>query len=182
MNCNFDISVTDVKNYFLQAGDIVYQAGTGLLGGHTINYINQWLHPGKVILGKPPVPLIDPFQAGVCSLTFAVTDFLAKQIFEKYLGVEFSNKPLCQVIRMAGTIALSALVTSACLHITFTLAATAIVTSIVASAIIMGLVILYNAMVHPAPVTDQERIILAYQNNLLRQLELAEMRAAAENP
>jgi hypothetical protein len=146
------ISLNDVKNFALNSGNFLVHGASGYLSGHAINYLNQYFNPGKIIIGKPIVPLIDPVVAGGCSLIFAAVDFLAKAIFEKILGESLNEKPLVQTLRMSGTIALSALIASSTFNMTFTLAATAIATSVVATAMMMWIALLYNEMVHPQPV------------------------------
>jgi hypothetical protein len=147
-----EISLTDVKNYALTAGNFLFHGPAGYFNGHAINYLNQYFNPGKIIIGKPMVPLINPWVSGGCSLIFAAVDFLAKAVFDKFLGEELSEKPLVQTLRMGGSIALSALIASTVFNVTFTMAAVAIATTAVATGVIMWGVQVYNLSIHPSPI------------------------------
>ncbi len=120
------------------------QTGIGCLGGHLINAINQYMHPGKVILGAPPVLIISPLHAGACTLIFTVVDRLAIKL------LEFKQKepPAHQLVRMAVTIPLSAAISSLCLGISLNVATLAIVTSIIGLTILLGTAKAYNQLAY----------------------------------
>jgi hypothetical protein len=120
------------------------QLGVGSLCGHLINAINQFMHPGKVILGVPPASIISPFQAGLCSLVYAVVDRIAITLLKS----KDNEQPVTQALRMAVVLTISAGLTSACLGITFNVAAGTILASIIATTLLLGAVKAYNQLVH----------------------------------
>lgn len=137
---------TQINSSSLQPayGTIIAQTGVGSLSGHLINAINQYMHPGKVILGIPPALVISPFQAGICSLVYAVIDRIAIHVLHR----EKNDKPVNQAARMAVVLILSAGLTSAGLGISFNVAAGTILTSIVGTVLLLGAAKAYNQLVH----------------------------------
>lgn len=146
------ITMADVGDFCVGSGNAVFQGGVGFLAGHALNKVDLWMHPVKNILGKTPIPIINPIQSAICAFAFAISDFAVKQIFDNWLG-SYSQKPLCQVIRMAVSLSFAALVTSGCLQISFTLAAGAIAASIAGTIILTGFATGYTSLMYtPNPV------------------------------
>ncbi len=122
----------------------VLQTAIGYLGANVINTLNLYLHPGKVILGAPPVLVINPLQAGVCSLVFAIVDRVAMDILKS----KHSDLAERQLLRMVVTLPMSALLSSVCLGITFNAAALAIVTSVVGLTILLSTAQAYSRLAY----------------------------------
>lgn len=125
-------------------GKGLLQTGIGYLGGHVINSINQYMHPGKVILGAPPVLVITPLQAGYCSFVFAIIDRIAIKILQS----KQNEPPANQLVRMAVTIPLSAAFSAACLGISFNVALLAILTSVIGLTILLSMSKAYNQLAY----------------------------------
>lgn len=130
-----------VSNITLNWDKILLQSGVGCVGGYLINTIHQYLHPGKIILGVPPIVLINPLQAAICTLTYALVDRAAAQIFKQ------SHKdPAADIFRMVGTISFAGIVSSVCLGISFNVAGATILTSIIGTTLLLGATKAYHEL------------------------------------
>ena len=132
-----NFSLQKVEHWIHQAGSGVLQTGTGYISGHAINSVYQWLHPGKVILGQPLVLVINPWVAGACAGIFAIVDLVAKKVIENTELNKLSQKPLYQLIRLAVSVTVSSLIACLIFGITFKIAAVAILSSLVASTVLL---------------------------------------------
>lgn len=122
----------------------VLESLSGALCGHVINSINQYMHPGKVILGMSATVVINPSQAAVCSMIFAIFDRVVLGLVPHHL----KNNPQIQLVRISASVMTSATVSSAIFGISFNLAAGVIASSIIATTILLGAAKVYNQLVH----------------------------------
>jgi hypothetical protein len=143
-----NFSLNKVEQFVYQAGSTLLQTGTGYVSGHVINSIYQWLHPGKVILGQPLIVAINPWMAGVCVGLFALVDLVAKKVIEHLDVKNISRKPLYQLIRMAVSVTVSSLLASLILGITFQFAVAAIVSSLIASALLLQIAKVFSKLIY----------------------------------
>ncbi len=154
------ISVRNIENVVYHAGSMILQTGIGYFSGHFINAVALWLNPGKVVLGRSANLAIQPWDACAAVAIFTVVDLIAKAVLEQLPFKESLQKPLYQLIRIAVSVTVSSLIASAILGITINMAAVAIVSSIIASTILMGLAKLYSGftdvfMLQGTPATDR---------------------------
>jgi hypothetical protein len=130
-----NVSQTNVNQRLAR---MTIQTIIGYWGGHVINAVNQYLHPGKVILGVPTAQLITPLQSAGFSFVYILVDKVVKMIFER--GAKNQEvAPVYKLMRMTFTILLSASILAAGAEVSFNVAGLAILTNIVATTLLLGI-------------------------------------------
>jgi hypothetical protein len=131
---------------------IPLQAGIGYGGSYIINAVNQYLRPGKVILGVPPTLVITPLQSVICTIVFAILDRVAIKVFKQ----SQADHPAKQFLLKSATVILSAGISTLFCGISFQVATIAIMTNIVSMIVLFGAAKAYNYLVYNSDYTSHE--------------------------